>query len=286
MIFPKILGKNKMAESEVESSEYYEDDDQEFENEVDLLTHQSVYNTLSDLFIERGYCQIKNDEKENLLIGKAFSFKQEIIDKICKKENVDLAKVNSIISELKKHIKPDTARTKQVDIDIYESLTKKMVGNSEYEKYKHVIKKILKNSSKKIYAFCKICNKLSTGEVQKYYSYMVKSEVTHGIIVCNIITPPVNNLLSEFKSQGIHIEFFLTDDIIFNITRHELVPRHEELTDEEMKELSKSINISKLPNISTGDPIFKFLGGKKGKVVKVYREDGNGMPMIAYRISS
>ena len=53
-----------MAESEVESSEYYEDDDQEFENEVDLLTHQSVYNTLSDLFIEGGYCQIKNDEKE------------------------------------------------------------------------------------------------------------------------------------------------------------------------------------------------------------------------------
>jgi len=71
-----------------------------------------------------------------------------------------------------------------------------------------------------------------------------------------------------------------------NILEHELVPKHEILSEEEKKKLLQRYGIdeSKLPKILSKDPVVKALKAKPGDVLRITRKSITAGETVYYRI--
>lgn len=72
----------------------------------------------------------------------------------------------------------------------------------------------------------------------------------------------------------------------FDILKHELVPKHEIISEEEKEKLLKSYNITpdQLPKILNTDPVCIAIGAKPGQIVKITRKSYTAKEAIAYRV--
>ncbi|MEM5805419.1 MAG: DNA-directed RNA polymerase subunit H [Candidatus Aenigmatarchaeota archaeon] len=70
------------------------------------------------------------------------------------------------------------------------------------------------------------------------------------------------------------------------IIEHELVPKHELLTEKEKEELLKryGITLRQLPRIFASDPAIRHLNAKPGDVVKIIRKSETAGESIYYRV--
>jgi DNA-directed RNA polymerase subunit H (RpoH/RPB5) len=71
-----------------------------------------------------------------------------------------------------------------------------------------------------------------------------------------------------------------------DVLGHELVPKHEVLTEEEKKEVLERYKVSEfqLPKILASDPAARVIGAKVGDVIKITRESLTAGKTIAYRL--
>jgi DNA-directed RNA polymerase subunit H (RpoH/RPB5) len=86
-------------------------------------------------------------------------------------------------------------------------------------------------------------------------------------------------------TEKMRITIFLGDYMLFNITKHFLVPQHHLMTPEEMKEFLKDKEkgfVYKLPKIYDTDPISRFYGAKAGQIFKIIRENLSDDSMIRF----
>jgi DNA-directed RNA polymerase subunit H len=70
-----------------------------------------------------------------------------------------------------------------------------------------------------------------------------------------------------------------------DVLGHELVPRHEVLSKEEVEKVLKEYKVREfqLPRMLTSDPVAKVIGAKKGDIVRITRESPTAGKAIAYR---
>ncbi|UCD03443.1 MAG: DNA-directed RNA polymerase subunit H [Candidatus Aenigmatarchaeota archaeon] len=75
-------------------------------------------------------------------------------------------------------------------------------------------------------------------------------------------------------------------DFIVEIVNHELVPKHEILTEKEKKEVMQKfeVNESQLPKIPVSDPVIEIVGAKPGNVVKITRRSETAEEAVYYRL--
>lgn len=77
--------------------------------------------------------------------------------------------------------------------------------------------------------------------------------------------------------SNLMITIFMDKELMFNITKHMLVPKHILLTQQERKELVLELNkknpsLKSIPKMYDTDPIAKYYGAKVGQIFKIIRE--------------
>ena len=71
-----------------------------------------------------------------------------------------------------------------------------------------------------------------------------------------------------------------------DILNHELVPRHDILSESEIEKIFKDLDfgIEQLPKIKDNDPVVKAIGAEEGDVLKITRKSPTAGVFIAYRL--
>lgn len=135
-----------------------------------------------------------------------------------------------------------------------------------------------------IFIFFSNEEKLGVKEIHSYRDKMNSSNVNRALII-------YQNSVSSFAAQSLHalkvtIELFKESDLIVNITKHKLVPKHIVLTSDEKKALLDKYKLteSQLPRIQKEDPVSKYYGLKRLQVVKIIRDSETAGKYVTYRI--
>jgi len=89
------------------------------------------------------------------------------------------------------------------------------------------------------------------------------------------------------KTRNIFVQLFWIDQIVVNITQHDLVPQHEIISQAEKETLLEKYNIkpyNNLPIILKNDPVAKYYGMCRGDVCKITRSSETSGIYISYRL--
>lgn len=88
------------------------------------------------------------------------------------------------------------------------------------------------------------------------------------LIVQNHITSQALKAVNLFSFK---VEIFQITDLLINITKHVLKPKHQVLTDRQKKNLLKKYNLEEkqLPRMLQTDAIARYYGLERGQVVKI-----------------
>lgn len=83
-----------------------------------------------------------------------------------------------------------------------------------------------------------------------------------------------------------HIELIATSSLpSFDIFKHELVPKHEILTKEEVEEFLKRYRIKpyQIPRIKASDSAARMIGARPGDIIRIIRKSPTAGRSVAYR---
>lgn len=194
----------------------------------------------------------------------------------------------------------------------------KMYKNKTFDEFKSMYKENLidiqcshKTEKKKISVhFLHLTNKFKKEEFQ-YILDELKQQIIdfnyettfHLLIISKLkLSVTMKKLFNDFKINSdekftnyIHVQYFNFDELLFNITKHSLVPKHTVLSNEEKKKLLDNYSITPTqiakiiitPTVKEKyvDPVAKYLGMLPGDVCKITRRSETGGESISYRIA-
>jgi len=152
----------------------------------------------------------------------------------------------------------------------YESNNLYIYLESNNEKIYVYFHTLVKNFAKK--DFTSILNKL-------------KKEYGDNLHIILVTKDKLNQTLSKDITRMKHCESFVLKSLIFNITKHYLIPKVEIISIEEENKLLEAYNISKLklPRILLSDPLVKYYAAKSGDIFRITRTSKNSGIILSYR---
>lgn len=166
---------------------------------------------------------------------------------------------------------------------------------SEYQKdrfYSEIINVNTKNIAV-IYAFSKESFKdfwsnirgKSVDEIKKEYGKL-KMILILNDYPSSITYQALQKKELELAAEEGFIQIFLMQELMYNPTKHELVPKHEKMNNEDVKKLMENLKLkakTQLPFIQKTDVIARWLGIQSGDVVKITRYSPTSGKSYYYR---
>ena len=136
----------------------------------------------------------------------------------------------------------------------------------------------VRESDYNVIVFFDISQKLDTDKVKIFIAKMKELDFRNCIIVYKeSVTSPARKVIEEL--QEYKIEIFKETELRYNITKHNLVPKHISLSKAETIEFKKQYGV-KIPVLLKTDAVAKFYNFQKGEIVKIERTDGT----VSFRI--
>eukprot|EP00760_Papus_ankaliazontas_P008887 PhM_4_TR13942/c5_g2_i1/m.5368/K03013/RPB5, POLR2E; DNA-directed RNA polymerases I, II, and III subunit RPABC1 len=130
--------------------------------------------------------------------------------------------------------------------------------------------------------------KVGAGEIKELVAVATSQNARVAILVyTQDMTPIGRRVITQInQTDQVRIEPFTEDELTVNITKHELVPRHVPLSATEKKEVLDTFRLkeSQLPRMSHTDPMARFLGLTRGRVVKIIRPSETAGQYVMYRL--
>lgn len=123
-------------------------------------------------------------------------------------------------------------------------------------------------------------------QMRNFAQHLSAQNFHTGILITNVnITPAALKIIPAVASET-KIECFIEQDLLVNITHHELVPKHVLLSREERQKLLQRYRLkdTQLPRIQLHDPVAKYLGLRRGQVVKIIRKSETAGRYASYRL--
>ncbi|EJW02677.1 hypothetical protein EDEG_02909 [Edhazardia aedis USNM 41457] len=112
---------------------------------------------------------------------------------------------------------------------------------------------------------------------------ILSQKIENVVLVCKEgLSPAGAKFVAEFKN----VEVFKEKELLFNVTKHMLVPKHRILEYEEKCKLleCRRIKESQLPRMLITDRIARHFGAKRGDVFEIVRSSETAGESLYYRI--
>ena len=133
-------------------------------------------------------------------------------------------------------------------------------------------------------------SKLAQKDMNAIHALMGEKNAQHLVIVANNrATPKVSSVLGIL---GHNAQLFSEHELHFSIPKHQLIPKHVLVDDEERKHILESyaklpdgkIHPEVLPGMYTTDPVARYYNYKVDDLIRIERPRVDGFVDITYRI--
>lgn len=216
------------------------------------------YETIRDMLRDRGYNNIPDDLREYIKDDGIYikSNISNIYIYDSKDTKITLTDIRKLLNKI--YINPDYYKNDKIDLDLHILIIKKNIQKIEENIF---IKKIpFENVAGVKGIFESIPKKLEN-----------KLEFKE-----------------ELKTKKPDIEYYDTEDLMINITKHDIMPKFEIYnTDEKKKEILDildNINPKLFPKMLINDPVAKYYNLKIGDIIKIKRTSPLSGEAISFRI--
>jgi DNA-directed RNA polymerase I, II, and III subunit RPABC1 len=127
-------------------------------------------------------------------------------------------------------------------------------------------------------------SQLGVKQIRTFAHHIQQNNFYTGILITNTAISSAATKVAAAIAPKI-LEYFQESDLLVNITLHELVPKHVLLSVEEKKQLLERYRLkdSQLPRIQRTDPVARYLGLRRGQVVKIIRRSTTAGRYASYR---
>jgi DNA-directed RNA polymerase subunit H (RpoH/RPB5) len=108
--------------------------------------------------------------------------------------------------------------------------------------------------------------------------YLIKSKATYKFIICKDSSAKTYSQVKDFKG-----ELFTTLEFLSDIPSNPLIPEHILLTEEQKEEVLKVYQEKNIAKILQDDMMVRYIGAKKGDLIRIIRSSLNTGESIYYR---
>lgn len=129
-------------------------------------------------------------------------------------------------------------------------------------------------------------NKVGINTVKSIASSLEDYNANHAIVLYNnsITAFAKNSIVTLLETKK--VEFFMYEELMYNVTEHCLVPKHILISPKEKKTVLKTYNVSekKIPYILSTDPVSRYYNAQPGQMFKIIRNSEVTCKSISYRV--
>lgn len=143
--------------------------------------------------------------------------------------------------------------------------------------------------NKKVCVLFYVANKFRMQEFKPHLDRCAGFDVSILVVAEPLTTTNLKTIAEHQQKNNLemNLQVFTISELLFNVTKHVLVPKHEVIRDKaEEDDLVKQFNIKskhQLPIILKTDPIARYYGITPGQVVRITRISPSAGEYIMYR---